>query len=109
MATTNMGATNTAGVPAPGCASYTGGDVWFTAVVPASGNITFDTQQGYNTNSGMAVYSGAACAGPFTLIACDDNSSGNVNMSSISLTGQTPGATLWIRVWSFANATNGSF
>lgn len=32
---TNAGATGSAGAPAPGCASYSGGDVWFSVVVPA--------------------------------------------------------------------------
>src|SRR5436190_24078876 len=42
----NAGATATAGAPAPGCANYQGGDVWFSVVVPAASNGTlkFDTQ-----------------------------------------------------------------
>jgi len=33
------GATATAGVPAPGCASYLTGDVWYVFVAPASGDV----------------------------------------------------------------------
>ena len=51
----NIGATATLGVPAPGCAGYSGGDVWFTATVPLSGNIVIDTNTGTLTDSGMAV------------------------------------------------------
>ncbi len=99
--------TTTAGSPpAPGCASYSGGDVWFTVVVPASGALTFDTQAGVMTDGGMAVYSGTC--GALTLIACDDNT-GAGNMPQLSLTGQTPGATLWIRIWEFGNDNNGTF
>ncbi len=107
--TTNISATNTAGVPAPGCAGYSGGDVWYTAVVPATGSITFDTQTGVMLDGGMAVYTAAACGGPFVLVACDDNNSPNGAMPMLSLTGQTPGTTLWIRVWENGNNNNGSF
>ena len=33
---TNIGATNTIGAPAPGCANYQGSDVWFSFTVPLS-------------------------------------------------------------------------
>lgn len=104
---TNAAATASAGVPAPGCASYSGGDVWFSVTVPASGSITFDTNTGVVTDAGMAVYSGTC--GSLTLVECDDDDSGNGLMSFITLTGQTPGATLWIRVWEFGNNNNGTF
>src|SRR6476620_6471297 len=54
---TNDNATPSAGVPAPGCASYSGGDVWFKVTVPCSGSLTFDTQTGVITDGGMAIYS----------------------------------------------------
>ena len=60
--TTNISATNTAGPPAPGCAGYSGGDVWYSAVVPATGSITFDTQTGVMLDGGMAVYTGTCGA-----------------------------------------------
>jgi hypothetical protein len=104
---TNENATASAGVPAPGCASYSGGDVWFTVTVPASGNIELDMNTGVITDAGMAVYSGTC--GSLTLIECDDDDSPNGAMSYISLTGQTPGATLWIRVWEYGNNNNGTF
>lgn len=40
---TNYGATASAGVPAPGCGTYGGADVWFSATVPAAGNFTLTT------------------------------------------------------------------
>src|SRR6476620_2127496 len=45
---TNANATASANVPAPGCANYQGGDVWFQVVVPAASNgvLKLDTQSG---------------------------------------------------------------
>lgn len=104
---TNENATASAGVPAPGCASYSGGDVWFTVTVPASGGIEIDTETGVITDGGMAIYSGTC--GSLTLVECDDDDSPNGAMSLITLNGQTPGATLWIRVWEYGNNNNGTF
>ena len=105
---TNEFATASTGVPAPGCASYSGSDVWFTAVVPASGILIVDTDTGVITDSGIAFYSGAACTG-LTLIECDDDDSANGLMSSITRTGLTPGNTIYIRVWEYGNDNNGTF
>lgn len=104
---TNLGATASAGVPAPGCGSYSGGDVWFTITVPAGGDVTVETNDnGGMSDGGMAIYSGICSS--LTLIECDDDD-GPGAMPSITLTGQTPGATLWIRMWEFGNNNNGSF
>jgi hypothetical protein len=104
---TNASATASAGVPAPGCASYSGGDVWYTLTVPASGSVTVDMNTGVITDAGMAIYSGPC--GALSLIECDDDDSPNGLMSMIALVGQTPGATLWIRVWEYGNNNNGTF
>jgi hypothetical protein len=102
----NSGATASLGIPAPGCSFYSGGDVWFSVVVPASGNLNIDTQSGVITDSGMAAYSGTC--GTLTLIACDDDG-GNGAMSMLTLTGRTPGETIYIRVWEYGNDNNGTF
>ena len=107
---TNAGATATptAGIPAPGCASYSGGDVWYQMTVPAGGAFTIDmNSNGGMTDSGMAIYSGTC--GSMTLIECDDDDSPNGLMSMITRTGHTPGTTIWIRVWEFGNDNNGTF
>ena len=104
---TNAGATASAGVPAPGCANYLGGDVWFKVTVPAGGGLTFDTQTGVITDGGMAIYSGT-CTN-LTLLACDDDASTNGAMPKITLGGLTPGNTLWISVWEYGNNNNGTF
>ena len=103
----NENATSTTGVPAPGCASYAGGDVWFSVTVPAGGALIFDTQTGVMTDGGMAIYSGTC--GALTLISCNDDGSPNGSMPLINATGLTPGSTVWIRVWSYANGDNGTF
>jgi hypothetical protein len=107
-ASTNANATATAGVPAPGCASYSGGDVWFTAVVPLSGNVNLESTAGVITDGGMAVYTATSCAGPFTLVECDDDD-GTGLMPQLNLTGLAPGSTIYIRFWEFGNNGNGTF
>lgn len=106
---TTAGATSTTAgsPPAPGCANYLGGDVWFTATVPASGSLDFDTQTGIVQDGGMAVYSGTC--GALTLLACDDDNSSNGLMPYISLSCLTPGSTVYIRFWEYGNDVSGSF
>ena len=108
---TNVGATtsSTTGTPAPGCASYAGGDVWFRLTVPANGIVQVSTDQGSGSNvadTGLALYSGAC--GSLTLISCDDDSGPNA-FSLIRATGLTPGATIYARVWEYGNDAFGSF
>ncbi|MFM7054641.1 MAG: hypothetical protein ACKOX7_07870, partial [Bacteroidota bacterium] len=104
---TTINATASFGVPAPGCANYLGGDVWFSAVVPSSGSIIFDSNTGGVTDGGMALYTGAC--GSLTLVTCDDDGSANGFMPSISATGLTPGSTVYIRFWEYGNDNNGTF
>lgn len=104
---TNSGATASSGVPAPGCANYAGGDVWFSVVVPSNGTINVDTQTGIMTDGGMALYSGTC--GSLTLLACDDDSSANGLMPYLTQTGLTPGQTVYIRMWEYGNDNNGTF
>jgi hypothetical protein len=107
----NQFATGSTGIPAPTCSLYSGGDVWFTVTVPASGNIVIDTDTGVITDSGMAIYSATGTCPSLTLtqIACDDDGSANGAMSAITTSGLTPGATIYIRVWEYGNNNNGTF
>jgi hypothetical protein len=105
---TVAGATNSAvvdaPVPAPGCASYAGGDVWFSVEIPAGGAVTVETfgSQGISTfDSGMAAYSGSC--GNLTLITCDDDGADTGLFSRIALTGRQPGEIVYIRVWEYSN------
>jgi hypothetical protein len=101
----NTGATDS-GIADPGCAFYSGADVWYSLIVPASGDVNVTTSDnGGFFDGGLALYSGT-CGAP-VLEACDDDSNGA--FESITLTGQTPGATIFVRVWEFGGGTGGTF
>ncbi|WP_418512523.1 choice-of-anchor D domain-containing protein [Corallibacter sp.] len=101
----NVGATDS-GIGSPGCSSL-GPDVWFSVVVPSTGEITIDTNNIDFTDSGMALYSGTC--GSLSLIECDDDDSPNGNMSLISRNDLTPGDTVYIRVWEYGGNVSGDF
>ncbi|MEZ4798736.1 MAG: CUB domain-containing protein [Flavobacteriales bacterium] len=103
----NLNATASIGVPAPGCANYQGSDVWFSLVVPASGAVVIDSDTGGIFDSGMAVYTGSCSS--LALVSCDDDGSMNGAMSLIQATGLVPGSTLYIRMWSYSNGVQGTF
>ncbi|MVO09873.1 T9SS type A sorting domain-containing protein [Flavobacterium sp. TP390] len=107
---TNVAATASSGETAPGCAFYQGGDVWYQVTVPASGSLTFEnnTQTGGITDSAAAVYSGTC--GALVLLGCNDSaSSAGDDHPLITVTGRTPGETLYYRVWEYGNDNFGEF
>jgi hypothetical protein len=91
----------------PSCANYVNNDVWFSVVVPSTGMIVIDTQVGNVINSGIAVYEGDCFM--LSEIACDDNSSTNPLMSSLTISGRTPGEILFIRLWENGGGSSGTF
>jgi hypothetical protein len=104
---TNVDATSSVGVPAPGCANYNGGDVWFTVTVPGSGNVQIDVSDaGGFTDGGMATYTGSC--GSLSLLSCDDDG-GTGLFPQIQETGLAPGSTVWVRVWEYGNDNFGDF
>lgn len=106
---TNQFASSSLGAPAPGCASYSGGDVWYQVTVPASGNITVETASDTGsaiTDTGLAVYSGAC--GNLVLVSCSDDE-GTGAFSLVSLTARTSGEVLLVRVWEYGGGTVGTF
>ncbi|NSW46566.1 MAG: hypothetical protein HPY79_12210 [Bacteroidales bacterium] len=103
----NVSASATTGVPAPGCANYIDDDVWFSVIVPDCGHLNFDTQTGSITDGGMAIYSGNCSS--LTLIECDDDDSPNGSMPMIDRTGLTPGSTVYIRFWEYGGDVQGTF
>ncbi len=104
---TNVDATASAGVPAPGCGDYSGGDVWYSAIVPASGSITFTTSSASGiTDTGIATYTGIC--GALTLENCNDDFGANT-FSEITEIGLTPGTTIYVRVWDYQNDDFGDF
>ncbi|WP_309843843.1 T9SS-dependent choice-of-anchor J family protein [Chryseobacterium sp. SLBN-27] len=108
--TTNAGAT--ADGTAQSCQTNATNNVWYSVVVPASGNLKIETGSvsgSTYTDSVVNVFSGSC--GSLTPVACDDDSSLDGNFSLVSLTGQTPGATLLVSVWRFSTGlgTDGQF
>ncbi len=103
-------ATATPSIPVPGCANYSGADVWYRVTVPASGQITVTTSNlGGNINTGMAFYTAATCAGPFALVSCNDDITLFFNLySRLTWTG-TPGSVIHVRVWRNNSSGGGGF
>src|SRR6185436_6372903 len=64
----SVGATTSTGVPAPSCGGYSGGEVFFKAVVPASGSIRIEVANGIGINTQFAVYTGIC--GSLTQYSC---------------------------------------
>lgn len=101
---TNIGATTDSS--SPSCDANAMDNVWFKVVVPASGNLKIETKEASGSlfdDPVLSVYSGAC--GALTEISCSDNF-----FSTVTLTGQTPGATLYVSVWKYdSSVDNGEF
>lgn len=123
---TNNCASASPSIYAPGCSSYSGGDVWFQVTVPASGRLIVDLgDAGGPTDMGMAWYTGACGSlnAVGNLVECDDDDSQNGAMPMICRTGVlctvpgdcaqnatlAAGTTVWIRVWEYGNDVFGPF
>ncbi len=87
--------------PNPGCGFYQGGDVWFTAAVPASGGLQFEFN-GIGFNPQWALYAGNC--GSFTQITCSQlNNKRTVDLSSFAT------QTIYLRVYGYNSAAGGTF
>ncbi len=104
---TILSAATTSGIT-PSCQTSVNSDVWYTVVVPASGNLTIETQtSATNTLTDTVVVAFSGACGSLVAVGCDDDGGpAGVNnlMSILSLTGQTPGSTLYIGVWKYSTA-----
>lgn len=100
-------------VPAPSCGTpVAGGDVWFSAVMPATGSMTFNTQAGTLSDMAMTVYTvssgtmttNCATQGAVTLteVSCNDNF-GASTMPSLTI-GGSAGVTYYVRMWNKTTA-----
>ncbi len=107
----NIGATDSGiGDPSCGASGYEGGDVWFKTTVPADGNVTIETTavSGSDvTDTTMEVFEGD-CSNLIS-VGCNDDIAYPNAFSRVELTGLTPGATLYIRVWEYGNNRYGEF
>ena len=109
----NSFASQTSGPPNPtscGPAQPNWKDVWYSVTVPADGNVNLEFTAGTLTDAVAAIYSSSdgTCTGTFTQIVCDDDSGPGL-MPALSVTGQTPGATLWVRLWDYNGDNQGTF
>ena len=100
--------------PAPAilCNGSAGGEIWFSVVVPASGNLTIETgNTSADVDTGLdtviAIYSGSC--GALTYVDCDDDGADTGSYSKKALTGLTPGTTLYISVFEYMNDNEGAF
>jgi len=96
--------TTDSGVADPGCGYYSGGDLWFSVVIPSSGSVNVETSQIANSDvsdTGMAAYEGD-CTN-LTLLDCNDDIDYSNTFSQIQLTGRTPGEVVYLRVWEYGN------
>ncbi len=100
---TNKGAYQTGSYASP-CHSYFGGDVWFTAVVPASGNLKIESFPGTLEWAVMNLYTGSSCTS-LSHYACIEDS---IGMPTAHLSGLTPGDTIYIRMFG-DQAKSGTF
>jgi hypothetical protein len=89
------------------CGGLATNDVWYTVVVPSSGDLTIETGADVATgttgnDTAMEVYtSDTDCTGIFTSVNCDDDGAATGAYSSMELTGLAAGETLYIRVWGY--------
>lgn len=86
-------------------------DVWFTATVPNTGNLTIETYDVTNglTDMVMQTYIGA-CSDLIKLVCNDDiDFENSLTHSKIVLTNQTPNTTIYIRVIAYNNEDTGDF
>lgn len=100
VSSTNVGATATTGVPPTGCGNYQGGDVWFRFTAPPNGRVFIESFAGSLTDGAMALYSAAACPGPFTMVECnDDGGVGPMPRIDRLCNPLVPGQQYWLRFW----------
>jgi len=88
--------------PNPTCGFYQGGDVWFTAVVPASGNLRIEVADISGINAQYAVYTGTCSS--FSQYSCKTNGNKRT-ISDLSLANTT----IYIRVYNYNNSSGGDF
>ena len=83
------------------CGSTPGTDVWFSVVVPVTGEVNIEISSVDGSvfgDSVMAVYSGTV--GALVEIECDDDG-GDGLYSMIELVGLTEGDVIYVRVWEY--------
>lgn len=110
---TNVGASTSSQTAPTTCIGFSGNDVWFSAVVPASGNLTIETGApsggGLGIDTVITAYTGDCTTQ--TQIGCDDDGADELTFgfSKLSLTNLTPGSTILIRAYEYDNNASATF
>lgn len=92
---------------APDCGLYRGGDVWFTAQVPASGRLIIDTDI-LEIDPVLTVYTGYVTS--LVQYQCNENSSVNDNAAKILIDDLSiANQNVFIRAHNFYNRNGGAF
>lgn len=77
-------------------------DVWYTATVPASGNLVVQTSATHSAVNDLVLLAYTNNCNTYTQITCDEDGNPDAfpsaNHSRISLTGRTPGEIIYFRV-----------
>lgn len=97
----NCTAENPQPAPSPGCGFFQGTDVWFKAVVPTSGALRVERNNG-SMNAQFAFYSGTC--GNMEVVSCAQLD-GARTIHRPDLAGQE----VYIRVWGYNTANGGTF
>ncbi|NNK80861.1 MAG: T9SS type A sorting domain-containing protein [Flavobacteriales bacterium] len=100
----NSGATDS-GMQGASCGAYNGKDIWFSFMVPSSGNVSIRTLEGSITDAVLAVYTGSCNS----LVEIDCNDDSNNLMPALDLDGLNPGEIVFIRVFAYAGTEVGDF
>ncbi|MBL7943591.1 MAG: hypothetical protein JNM00_12535 [Flavobacteriales bacterium] len=91
--------------PNPSCGFYQGGDVWFTVLVPSSGELRIERTNVTPMQACVAIYTGV-CGG-FTEYECLN---GTPAFNAITISDPAlANTTLYVRVYRFNNSSGGSF
>jgi hypothetical protein len=89
--------------PAATCTGFSGGDIWFKFTVPASGNaIISGASSDCCSFLWYELYEGSDCAN-LTKVSCSSTNGNNPSSFEQTVSGRTPGETLWIRAWDSSN------
>ncbi|MGH1436401.1 MAG: T9SS type A sorting domain-containing protein [Lewinella sp.] len=89
--------------PAATCTGFSGGDIWFKFTVPASGNaIISGASSDCCSYLWYELYEGSDCAN-LTKVSCSSTTGNNPSSFEQTVSGRTPGETLWIRAWDSSN------
>jgi hypothetical protein len=86
-----------------GCANYVGNDIWFSMIVPPSGNISLQTDSGTINDTGLAAWISDSLCTNLQYLGCDDDG-GNGYYSLLSLYDLTPGKTLFVQAFGYENS-----